>query len=54
MFTPLTPGMCTFISELELTILTVAGTWHVAQDRKGMQSVQLLTEYMLRYIESQI
>lgn len=40
MFTPLTPGMCRFISDLELTVLTVAGTCHIAQspakDRKGL------------------
>lgn len=40
MFTPLTPGMRGFISDVELNVLTVAGTWHIAQssakDRKGM------------------
>lgn len=39
MFTPLTPGMCRFISDVELNIFTVAGTWRIAQssaeDRKG-------------------
>lgn len=47
MFTPLTPGMCRFISDLELNILTVAGTCHIAQssakDRKGLQSVSPIT-----------
>lgn len=47
MFTPLTPGMCRFISDLELSLLTVAGTWCIAQssakDRKGMESVSPIT-----------